>query len=539
MKKKNAKYNSLWLSLLICSVFLSGCKLKKYTLETEKDSNDGCMEVIDSEIYDSKDSDSEFGDSEFGDSELSDSETNDMEIEDIDQIEENNSDWLCKTHIPEVKFFFSNSNISKFDHFIKDEKNIPMAEHNGVNYYNPVTISQYGAHLFSHYLETQNDETIQVFFNNADWLVNNLTKKEGVWAYEYPIDYPYFWATAPWISAMAQGLALTVLYQAYYLSKDTEYLNVAEKILTSFDYNVEEGGVTRIIDEKYLWYEEYAGEHPSLVLNGKIFALAAIHYYAALTKSSKASDIYKKGEEALIYMLENYDRKYWSFYDNRIGGGTIAKSEYHMIHIDQLIFMCSITQNTKYIEMAEQFLKYVFGNFEQRGIDIKTIVDAKVSHSINPEEFGPENMINGTWTYGKYWSTNKFPANITIDLKNNREEIQSIIVVFATEPDINNNSLSLEYSNDSISWHEAIDKSFNWQPYISEMIEISGSGATKTFPTVFKIPDSIHSARYIRITFHSYPKILAIREIGVHFDRTSDLIRIAESIGLEISYKNK
>jgi len=133
----------------------------------------------------------------------------------------------------------------------------------------------------------------------ANWLSKNFIYNQnrdfGGWY--YPIAIDKYSCDPPWLSAMSQGLALPVLYQAYKMTGDESYLQTGSKAINSFLIKVEDGGILRYLDGS-LWYEEYAGSKESYVLNGYIFAISGLEYWSEHVNgynSKKAALLFRKG----------------------------------------------------------------------------------------------------------------------------------------------------------------------------------------------------------------------------------------------------
>lgn len=136
-----------------------------------------------------------------------------------------------------------------------------------------------------------------LFLKIANWFCENTLEHDSfaVWQYQFP--WKSYNMTPPWVSGMAQGLAVDVLGRAYHLTGNEIYLNTAKKALKAFLVPIEEGGV-RTED---WWYEEYAdvgGKNPR-VLNGMIYALQGIYNFWIITGDSLAKMIFDNGLSSL------------------------------------------------------------------------------------------------------------------------------------------------------------------------------------------------------------------------------------------------
>ncbi|MDL2121690.1 MAG: D-glucuronyl C5-epimerase family protein [Deltaproteobacteria bacterium] len=247
-----------------------------------------------------------------------------------------------------------------------DKNGIPLVDYaNAGIHYNPVTISQYALGVYEHYLSKRQEIDRQIFLTQANWLVENIketTKGFGVWYYHFsPGGISDL--EIPWVSAMAQGEAISVLLRAYLMTSDTAYLKTAEKALDSFNYTLEEGGV-RSIDKGLIYYEEVPSKQAFHILNGFIASLFGIYDFYRVTGSVTALKLFNDGVTTLISKLDHYDTGFWSkycFYGFRDLTHIIeplASMHYHNVHIGQLKVMYAITGKNIFREYSDKWNQY-------------------------------------------------------------------------------------------------------------------------------------------------------------------------------------
>jgi heparosan-N-sulfate-glucuronate 5-epimerase len=133
--------------------------------------------------------------------------------------------------------------------------------------YNPVAVAQWGLHFYENWLHTGSDAELGDLMVQADWL-RRIQDDQG----RFPYSYEKRGAKAPWYSAMAQGLGISVLLRAYHVSGDGTFLTAAQRAVLPFGKNVADGGV---VTEDGKWLEEYPDSHH--VLNGSIFAAFGLY----------------------------------------------------------------------------------------------------------------------------------------------------------------------------------------------------------------------------------------------------------------------
>lgn len=335
-----------------------------------------------------------------------------------------------------------NSNIEKFNNVKKDDSEIPLLNYNGKDIYYPIQISQIALGYYSNYTETKNENSKIYFLKLANWLKNNFTDN-GSWGGVYcedPLKGSGYNLPDRWISAMSQGFTLSVFVEAYNLTKDNDYLLLAEKILNSFDIKVVDGGIASDWGTS-VWFDEYPSmNHEKHVLNGFLFSLAGLYDFYAKTGNVKAFELFNNGVESLKEHLSAFNSGYNSFYSQSTlpsihGPASATGNKYHDLHVAQLLWVYSITDDNFFKNWAHLFLKQDFGDIQEYGIKskIKTIV---ASNTIEPVNYGANRLYDSIWTYGEYWSTNKFPTELYIEFNRNVTDISDFVLV-TTQQNLN------------------------------------------------------------------------------------------------------
>lgn len=305
-------------------------------------------------------------------------------------------------------------------------ENIPV-DSNGVavvNYggnlgkrYNPVSICKYAHSLYVNYYHTKDKKYKKSFMIQVKWLVENQKIKNGIGVWEYNFENKSFKATPPWISAMAQGLAISVFSEAYSLTKKDEYIKKAYLALKSFQKSIDQGGVVSYWPNGDIWYEEVATEGGNKILNGFIYSLAGIYDFYKLTDFEEAKRILDKGFKSLNNHIHQYDIGYISRYSLLPYN---VHWRYNKIHVLQLIWAYSITENKKFLEYAKIFSSYDPISFN---INVSCVVNIK---------HGPE-RLNDNYMFNNYWSCKKFPVDIKIKLDEEQDIKGFVFYCFSEE----------------------------------------------------------------------------------------------------------
>ena len=240
-----------------------------------------------------------------------------------------------------------------------DERGIPLFRHgNSAMFYHPIVICQYALGIFERIYRDENDESDyrKKFIQLADWLLEN-TKYNGVglgWIIKYDIsDYNL---KAPWMSAMAQGEAISVLTRAHLLTGKEEYLITAREALNLFEYSVSDGGVVNKF-ESYSIYEEYPSPTKTVaVLNGFIFSIFGLYDLAIYVGDERSTKLFNIGIEALSKIIKYYDIGYWSqYYLFDYPKNYPASYTYHVLCAEQLKALHHITEREIFLEYSEKW----------------------------------------------------------------------------------------------------------------------------------------------------------------------------------------
>jgi heparosan-N-sulfate-glucuronate 5-epimerase len=180
---------------------------------------------------------------------------------------------------------------------------IPLVRYQSGLEFNPTTISQWGLQHWSWYQLEHRQADLDVALRAADWL---LAHQDTAGAWEYTFDFPLvaFPMRAPWISALAQGQAISLLVRAHHATGRQAYLDAALAALGPFAHTVHDGGV---VDdwEGRPWYEEYPLPGALHVLNGFEFTLIGLHDLADV--SPVAAGLFARGAVSLADRIGVFD----------------------------------------------------------------------------------------------------------------------------------------------------------------------------------------------------------------------------------------
>jgi heparosan-N-sulfate-glucuronate 5-epimerase len=199
---------------------------------------------------------------------------------------------------------------------------------------NPVTIAQLGLAAWQQVeIEAQWRDVVA---RTSDWLVSAMDDDGGI-PYQFAMTHTYPVA-APWLSAMAQGEAASLLVRAARTLADPALEAAAARAGQAL-VDPRMGLIAETPEGPVL--QEYPTQPPSHVLNGWIFGLWGLYDLAASLPrgGERFTGVFDAGVDALAARLEHYRvRPHWSRYDlfpHPIKH--VASPFYHRLHIEQLL----------------------------------------------------------------------------------------------------------------------------------------------------------------------------------------------------------
>jgi hypothetical protein len=272
------------------------------------------------------------------------------------------------------------------------------------------------------------------------------------------------------------------------------------------------------------FYEEYAGEPAAHVLNGFLFSLAGLFDHYRITNSKSSKELLDLGFEWLAEKLPTYNANFTSYYIHIQPTGQFANAvgdwpfdRYHELHINQLLWAYDVSGNPIFYQYAHKFLQQDLHHFSY--LKKPKWKETRASSCIDCENYGASNLTDGYWSFSNYWSCNNFPCTLVLVPEDKIQGLERIVL--------------FSYSSQSTS--KAVKVSF-WSA--GEKFELDGAkeinessrqlistGKHETYIQHFLV--RYETAPIDSLEFELIPengnKIIALREIDVHFDRKSTL----------------
>lgn len=227
--------------------------------------------------------------------------------------------------------------------------------------YGHVKLAQLALGHFERYVATGDADALHFADSAAAFFVTTQqpagSADEGGWYHEFPYAHRAE-LRPPWLSAMAQGQAASLLLRVYLETGREELAESALLAMRPFDRSVEHGGVTSVIGPS-LFAEEYPTTPASHVLNGAVFALWGVRDVAETLQDESARKLHDDLLDGLVSTLPRFDLGTWSRYDLYPKPPVnIASSFYHHLHISQLQALASLYGEPVFTTLAERFVSY-------------------------------------------------------------------------------------------------------------------------------------------------------------------------------------
>jgi len=255
---------------------------------------------------------------------------------------------------------FDWSRVEPFD-YPMDKHGIPMVPGAGgaEAVYNPITIAQFGLAQMQLFSYSRSTVSLEKALRCGRWLVENARPRCGglAWVYDYSLEF--YGPQAPWVSAMAQGEAISLLLRCGLVDSSPRWNEVARQAFRLFLVETEGGGVRSTFPDGGVVFEEYPGtDEPSHVLNGHLFALFGVYELAIAVSDEQAQRLFEEAVSSLKSNLFRYDTGFWTLYDLH-PTRRLASRDYVAIHVQQLRILSQVTGVKLFDETARRWYGYL------------------------------------------------------------------------------------------------------------------------------------------------------------------------------------
>jgi len=174
-----------------------------------------------------------------------------------------------------------------------------------------------------------------------------------VWEYLFPWSAGGVRLDPPWISAMSQGLVMSIFAEAHRRTGLPLWRTRAYEAFSSFQVSWSDGGV-RLDDTTHgYWWEEF---DPRIrIWNGSVQALVGVGFVWTVTQDTAVKRVFDRGIESLKYYTPQYDTGRWTLYSLTQGHNTVA---YHNYHVELLDVLFSQTGDPWFRTTADRWRSY-------------------------------------------------------------------------------------------------------------------------------------------------------------------------------------
>ena len=223
-----------------------------------------------------------------------------------------------------------------------------------------VITSQWGLGAYERYLAGEGDEWLDTALRVGRFVLERQ-REDGGWAHDVPFPHT-FRLRPPWLSAMAQGEAASLLVRLHRETGDAVFAESALRALRPMAVPSDAGGVLARLDGGP-FLEEYPTSPPSYVLNGAFFAVWGCYDVWKGLGDSEAGRLFEDTLGTLAGNIGRWDTGFWSRYDLHPHPiPNVASSLYHVLHLSQLEATDRIAPRPELTAARERWERY----FESR-----------------------------------------------------------------------------------------------------------------------------------------------------------------------------
>lgn len=195
--------------------------------------------------------------------------------------------------------------------------------------YRPGFVAWYGLVNLGHYLRRANPVHLQIFLKQVNWLEENAVRRNDgavVWPHHFDCLDGSSYLKAPWLSANAHGLAVSVLVRGWRITGRASLRELLDSSWKVFGIDLRNDGLREVVNGNVL-FTELRGR---AILDHFLTALLALYDLSAETGNPAVGRLFAEGVEGLKGMLSNWDyRNKWSWYGPR---SYLSSPAYHSLN---------------------------------------------------------------------------------------------------------------------------------------------------------------------------------------------------------------
>lgn len=279
--------------------------------------------------------------------------------------------------------------------------------------YNPAFIANYAIAACREYVLTGASSAAKTLHAQLSWLLRHADRrtvgKRAFRRYPYTFEWVKYKLNPPWVSGFAQALVGTAFACGADSTDDSAYADAAAETFAALLISTANGGVTTFGSDT-AWFEEAAKESfPSMkILNGHLTAMEGLKGFIDWRPDTEFAGLYRKAVNGTRALLSSFDAGYLSYYDHfppdvSQEWGLSGRVGYNSLHVIQLTNLYQVTGDPQFLRYALRFAQY------ESPLHLIT-----TSGSTSPQTNGPDriSMVLGN----DYWSNNKFPTSVVVDL---------------------------------------------------------------------------------------------------------------------------
>ena len=251
-----------------------------------------------------------------------------------------------------LPYAFFKSPVELAKHLKFDKNKVPIGRLDvKLKHHNPLFSCYYGLVCFNSYNHTTQQENLDEFLNQVDFLNRyGIENSNGFWL-PYLEDLPKFELKAPWFAGITQALAISVFIRAYVQTDQEIYRQRAIQLYRPLFIPVEEGGFLKNTLEGYLWIEEYPSRQPTYVLNGFVFIMIAlVEYFHEVEHTILVKERLDKCMETFFNSLHHYTFGAYTKYSRK--GRTFSNIEYQGLYVFLFLHLYHLTGKSAFKELA-------------------------------------------------------------------------------------------------------------------------------------------------------------------------------------------